>query len=129
MSKVEGERSEAGEERTTGVGEMLERTDKAERPEGCSSAEEQRRPTAGGGDLTIYLFGRTGREKEEWFRRFLQASQMKSEGRGSSLSSICKSGEKILTVTLLQHNLCRILQDVASSKTQPIMRIPIIWSL
>ncbi|XP_038163691.1 testis-expressed protein 2 isoform X2 [Cyprinodon tularosa] len=91
MSKVEGERSEAGEERTTGVGEMLERTDKAERPEGLSSAEEQRRPTAGGGDLTIYLFGRTGREKEEWFRRFLQASQMKSEGRGSSLSSICKS--------------------------------------
>ncbi|XP_032443406.1 testis-expressed protein 2 isoform X1 [Xiphophorus hellerii] len=91
MSKAEGERSEAGDERTTGLGEKLERTDKAEKAEVCTSAEEQRRPTAGGGDLTIYLFGRTGREKEEWFRRFLQASQMKSEGRGGSLSGICKS--------------------------------------
>uniref|UniRef100_A0A3B5LNH7 Testis expressed 2 n=1 Tax=Xiphophorus couchianus TaxID=32473 RepID=A0A3B5LNH7_9TELE len=93
MSKAEGERSEAGDERTTGLGEKLERTDKAEKAEVCTSAEDQRRPTAGGGDLTIYLFGRTGREKEEWFRRFLQASQMKSEGRGGSLSGICKSGE------------------------------------
>uniref|UniRef100_A0A3Q2QD18 Testis expressed 2 n=1 Tax=Fundulus heteroclitus TaxID=8078 RepID=A0A3Q2QD18_FUNHE len=88
MSKAEGERSEAGEERTTGLGETFERTDQPERPEGGTTAEEQKRSTAGGGDLTIYLFGRTGREKEEWFRRFLQASQMKSEGRGSSLSGI-----------------------------------------
>ncbi|XP_036003964.1 testis-expressed protein 2 isoform X1 [Fundulus heteroclitus] len=91
MSKAEGERSEAGEERTTGLGETFERTDQLERPEGGTLAEEQKRSTAGGGDLTIYLFGRTGREKEEWFRRFLQASQMKSEGRGGSLSGICKS--------------------------------------
>uniref|UniRef100_A0A3B5M0V5 Testis expressed 2 n=1 Tax=Xiphophorus couchianus TaxID=32473 RepID=A0A3B5M0V5_9TELE len=71
----------------------LERTDKAEKAEVCTSAEDQRRPTAGGGDLTIYLFGRTGREKEEWFRRFLQASQMKSEGRGGTfLSAHSRSG-------------------------------------
>ncbi|TSK62600.1 Testis-expressed protein 2 [Bagarius yarrelli] len=29
--------------------------------------------------LTIYLFGRTGREKEEWFRRILVASKLKSQ--------------------------------------------------
>ncbi|XP_062853891.1 testis-expressed protein 2-like [Trichomycterus rosablanca] len=28
---------------------------------------------------TVYLFGRTGREKEEWFRRLLLASKLKSE--------------------------------------------------
>ncbi|XP_061701359.1 testis-expressed protein 2-like isoform X2 [Syngnathoides biaculeatus] len=50
-----------------------------------ASAEEQKKPTPGGGDLTIYLFGRTGREKEEWFRRFLLASQLKSNGRGAAL--------------------------------------------
>ncbi|KAM3660659.1 testis-expressed protein 2 isoform 2-T2 [Ammospiza maritima maritima] len=30
-------------------------------------------------DQVLYLFGRTGREKEEWFRRFLLASKLKSE--------------------------------------------------
>ncbi|MEQ2180336.1 Tabersonine 6,7-epoxidase isoform 2 [Goodea atripinnis] len=104
MSKAEGERSDTGEERTTGLGEKFERMDKVERSEGYTSVEEQRRPATGGGDLTIYLFGRTGREKEEWFRRFLQASQNKSEGRGSSLSGICKSGETISLSDLL--NAC-----------------------
>ncbi|XP_061471502.1 testis-expressed protein 2 isoform X2 [Rhineura floridana] len=32
-------------------------------------------------DQVLYLFGRTGREKEEWFRRFLLASKLKSEGK------------------------------------------------
>ncbi|XP_037113008.1 uncharacterized protein LOC119126081 isoform X1 [Syngnathus acus] len=50
-----------------------------------TSADELKKPMPGGGDLTIYLFGRTGREKEEWFRRFLLASQMKSDGRGGRL--------------------------------------------
>ncbi|KAM7146260.1 testis-expressed protein 2 isoform 1-T4 [Macrochelys suwanniensis] len=30
-------------------------------------------------DQILYLFGRTGREKEEWFRRFLLASKLKSD--------------------------------------------------
>ncbi|XP_045381775.1 testis-expressed protein 2 isoform X1 [Lemur catta] len=30
-------------------------------------------------DQILYLFGRTGREKEEWFRRFILASKLKSE--------------------------------------------------
>ncbi|XP_071329848.1 testis-expressed protein 2 isoform X2 [Trachinotus anak] len=91
MSKAQGERPEAAEDKLTGLGDRLERTDKGEKAEGPASAEEPKRPTSGGGDLTIYLFGRTGREKEEWFRRFLLASRIKSEGRGGSLPGICKS--------------------------------------
>nr|XP_036852769.1 testis-expressed protein 2 isoform X1 [Manis javanica] len=34
---------------------------------------------AGQRDQILYLFGRTGREKEEWFRRFILASKLKSE--------------------------------------------------
>lgn len=30
-------------------------------------------------DQILYLFGRTGREKEEWFRRFILASKLRSE--------------------------------------------------
>ncbi|XP_044036867.1 testis-expressed protein 2 isoform X2 [Siniperca chuatsi] len=91
MSKAQGEKPEAGEDKLTGLGEKLERMEKCEKVEVSGSAEEPKRPTSGGGDLTIYLFGRTGREKEEWFRRFLLASRMKSEGRGGSLPGICKS--------------------------------------
>lgn len=93
MSKAQGEKPEVGEDKLTGLVEKPERTEKSEKAEGSASAEEPKRPTSGGGDLTIYLFGRTGREKEEWFRRFLLASRMKSEMRGGGLSSICKSGE------------------------------------
>ncbi|XP_029294117.1 testis-expressed protein 2 [Cottoperca gobio] len=91
MSKAQVEKPEAGEEKLTGLGEKLERVDKCDKVEVSGSAEEPKRPTSAGGDQTIYLFGRTGREKEEWFRRFLLASRMKSEGRGGSLPAICKS--------------------------------------
>ncbi|CAB1457045.1 unnamed protein product [Pleuronectes platessa] len=91
MSKAQGERSEAVEDKSANPGEKLERTDKGEKAEGSTSAEEPKKPASGGCDLTIYLFGRTGREKEEWFRRFLMASRTKSDGRGGGLPSICKS--------------------------------------
>ncbi|XP_051905565.1 testis-expressed protein 2 [Hippocampus zosterae] len=82
MSKAQGEKAE--EDKPTTLGEKTEQVDyKVEKNE--ASTDEQKKPTPGGGDLTIYLFGRTGREKEEWFRRFLLASQMKSDGRGGSL--------------------------------------------
>ncbi|XP_077939963.1 testis-expressed protein 2 isoform X2 [Gasterosteus aculeatus] len=91
MSKTQLEKPDACEEKLPGQCEKLERTDKCEKVEASGSAEEPKRPASGGGDLTIYLFGRTGREKEEWFRRFLLASRMKSEGRSGSLPGICKS--------------------------------------
>ncbi|XP_062308405.1 testis-expressed protein 2 [Osmerus eperlanus] len=77
MAKAQGERSEPGEERgTVGV----------ERLEGAGVGEETRRLT--GGELTLYLFGRTGREKEEWFRRILMASRSRLEGRSGSLPRV-----------------------------------------
>lgn len=91
MSKAQGDKSESGEDKPPGSGEKLERSD-SEKCEMSGSAEEPRRRTSGGGDLTIYLFGRTGREKEEWFRRFLLASRLKAEGKGGSLAAVCKSG-------------------------------------
>lgn len=43
-------------------------------------------------DPILYLFGRTGREKEEWFRRFILASRLKSELRKPAGVSGSKSG-------------------------------------
>uniref|UniRef100_A0A4W5RL71 Testis expressed 2 n=1 Tax=Hucho hucho TaxID=62062 RepID=A0A4W5RL71_9TELE len=82
MSKVQaqGERPEPGEEKPAGVGEKGE---KLEGPGGAGGGEEPRKPP-GERDLTLFLFGRTGREKEEWFRRILVASRLKSEANKTS---------------------------------------------
>ncbi|XP_063040132.1 testis-expressed protein 2 isoform X2 [Engraulis encrasicolus] len=73
MARAQGDKAEAGEDRPSSAGGSA-----ADKPEGSAAAEEGmvRRPS---GDLTLYLFGRTGREKEEWFRRILFASRLKSE--------------------------------------------------
>ncbi|KAJ8399647.1 hypothetical protein AAFF_G00407520 [Aldrovandia affinis] len=63
MSKAQADKAEATEEKAAA----------AERPE-----------AAGGGEETLFLFGRTGREKEEWFRRILVASRLKSEAKKAS---------------------------------------------
>ncbi|XP_040845443.1 testis-expressed protein 2 isoform X2 [Ochotona curzoniae] len=47
---------------------------------------------AGQRDQILYLFGRTGREKEEWFRRFVLASKLKSELKKPLAVSGSKSG-------------------------------------
>ncbi|XP_026214772.1 testis-expressed protein 2-like [Anabas testudineus] len=74
MSKAEGDRWEASEglstrDRGDGSGGALER--------GVSSSPR---------DIgqTLYLFGRTGREKEEWFQRFLSAARLKADLKKSS---------------------------------------------
>ncbi|XP_043923991.1 testis-expressed protein 2 isoform X2 [Protopterus annectens] len=43
-------------------------------------------------DLVLYLFGRTGREKEEWFQRFLIASKPRSESKKTTSISGSKPG-------------------------------------
>ncbi|XP_070771390.1 testis-expressed protein 2-like [Enoplosus armatus] len=91
MSKAEGDRWEASEsgnarDRGEGTGGAQER--------GCSSSSSR--------DLTLYLFGRTGREKEEWFQRFLSASKLKAglkkassvAGSKSALSSHSRSSSR-----------------------------------
>lgn len=90
MSKTQVEKPDAGEEKLATLGEKFERSE-SELVSGSGSTEEPKKITSAGGELTIYLFGRTGREKEEWFRRFLLASRIKAEGKGVSLPGICKS--------------------------------------
>ncbi|KAK1878240.1 Testis-expressed protein 2 [Dissostichus eleginoides] len=90
MSKTQVEKPDAGEEKLATLGEKLERSE-SELVSGSGSTEEPKKTTSAGGERTIYLFGRTGREKEEWFRRFLLASRIKAEGKGVSLPGICKS--------------------------------------
>ncbi|KAM4663186.1 LOW QUALITY PROTEIN: testis-expressed protein 2 [Discoglossus pictus] len=48
--------------------------------------------TTGHKEQVLYLFGRTGREKEEWFRKFLLASKMKSEAKKPSNAPGMKPG-------------------------------------
>ncbi|XP_050175059.1 testis-expressed protein 2 [Myiozetetes cayanensis] len=62
-----------------------------------SNSEESKKPQEGAKcssqkDQVLYLFGRTGREKEEWFQRFLLASRLRAEAKKPSSLSGSKSG-------------------------------------
>ncbi|KAJ8283674.1 hypothetical protein COCON_G00025240 [Conger conger] len=83
MSKAQAaDRPELAEEKPAG----------GERPEAAGGSEEAKRPpvaqdgarASAPRDHTLFLFGRTGREKEEWFRRMLVASRLKSETKRPS---------------------------------------------
>lgn len=76
MSK--GDQTESEDEKVLASGE---------RTEGVVGSEDTKRPT----DPILYLFGRTGREKEEWFRRMLLASRLKAEIRKPSGLLACKT--------------------------------------
>ncbi|XP_026862586.2 testis-expressed protein 2 isoform X1 [Electrophorus electricus] len=67
MSKAQGDRAEGVEEKAPPPGDRTEQV---------GGNEEIKRSST---DPVLYLFGRTGREKEEWFRRMLLASQPKAE--------------------------------------------------
>ncbi|KAM4751313.1 testis-expressed protein 2-like isoform 2-T4 [Anableps anableps] len=69
MSKAEEDRSEASETLSSGIN--------GERTNGA----QDRQSSVSKRDLTIFLFGRTGREKEEWFQRLLSASNVKVDVR------------------------------------------------
>ncbi|KAM3920834.1 testis-expressed protein 2 [Leptodactylus fuscus] len=60
---------------------------------GDTSAEDGKKNGAPSGkDQVLYLFGRTGREKEEWFHRFLLASKMKADLKKAGGTAALKSG-------------------------------------
>ncbi|XP_066560365.1 testis-expressed protein 2 isoform X2 [Amia ocellicauda] len=87
MSKAQADK-EASEEKAGG----------AESGEAAGGEEGKKPPapqeggrSAGHRDHTLYLFGRTGREKEEWFRRILLASRLKSEAKKPSSLPSTKS--------------------------------------
>lgn len=67
MSKVQEDKTEVIEEKTPAAGD---------RTEGLCTSEEPKKAYT---EPVLYLFGRTGRDKEEWFRRMLFASKLKSE--------------------------------------------------
>lgn len=73
MSKAEGDRSEGAE--------------------GGRGRGEERGSCSSGRELTLYLFGRTGREKEEWFQHFLAASRLKAEQKKARAGPGTKAGE------------------------------------
>uniref|UniRef100_A0A8B9JTV7 Testis expressed 2 n=1 Tax=Astyanax mexicanus TaxID=7994 RepID=A0A8B9JTV7_ASTMX len=86
MSKAEGERTS----------EDKENTDITVEPRKPSSVSLQDGGRAGSDrePPTIYLFGRTGREKEEWFHRILLASRLKAETPKKTASlPVSRSGE------------------------------------
>ncbi|XP_044044567.1 testis-expressed protein 2-like [Siniperca chuatsi] len=91
MSKAEGDRWETVESFNT-----------RDRGEGTGGAQERGWSSSTSRDLTLYLFGRTGREKEEWFQRFLSASKLKADlknassvaGSKSALSSHSRSSSR-----------------------------------
>ncbi|XP_023665059.2 testis-expressed protein 2 isoform X2 [Paramormyrops kingsleyae] len=67
--------------------------------EGEPRADRQAAPSQPSQPTTLFLFGRTGREKEEWFQNFLRASMMKSHsgcGSQSGVSPPCGSSEPAL---------------------------------
>lgn len=85
MSKTEGDRSETPEDRTT--------TTTVDRGEGTGGTQEGGRSSSSSRDMTLYLFGRTGREKEDWFQRMLLASKPKMEMKRATSVVGSKNGE------------------------------------
>lgn len=71
MSKAQSDKETSEEKPPTEKEQGVEDPKKPSPPqEGTRSSQR---------DQILYLFGRTGREKEEWFRRFILASKLKSE--------------------------------------------------
>ncbi|XP_059902449.1 testis-expressed protein 2-like isoform X3 [Gadus macrocephalus] len=71
MSKAEGERPDTSKDSTAAAAAP------GDRAAGTGGGQGKGKPSFSSRDLTLYLFGRTGREKEEWFQRILVAAQGK----------------------------------------------------
>nr|XP_056713454.1 testis-expressed protein 2 [Euleptes europaea] len=73
MAKAQTDKETLEEKPSTEKAELSSEESKKQSQDGAKSTTQK--------DQVLYLFGRTGREKEEWFRRFLLASKLKSEGK------------------------------------------------
>ncbi|XP_028993239.1 testis-expressed protein 2 isoform X2 [Betta splendens] len=82
MSKAEGHRWEASEG-----------TSLTSREDGSGGTLEKGASASSSRDVTLYLFGRTGREKEEWFQRFLSASKHKTSLKKTTSFAGIKSAQ------------------------------------
>ncbi|XP_072549194.1 testis-expressed protein 2 isoform X1 [Salminus brasiliensis] len=112
MSKAQGDRSEATEEKPFAA---------VEKTEGLAGSEENKRPST---DPILFLFGRTGREKEEWFRRILLASRLKAEIKkpsslpSSFLPSHGRSSSQSGTLSHSRSSSRGSLEDLLQSQSQ-----------
>ncbi|XP_062914944.1 testis-expressed protein 2 isoform X1 [Mobula hypostoma] len=77
------------------------------------TTEFQMRALREGRENTLFLFGRTGREKEEWFRYFLLASRVQSEDRLNHSRGSAKPG---LTSNLVSSPSGRLVYSDNSSR-------------
>ncbi|KAJ8254254.1 hypothetical protein COCON_G00208660 [Conger conger] len=84
MSQTQTSKGGTEEEKTAavGVGEMGKVSRGSEETKRSYGSPERGRASSQG-DSILFLFGRTGREKEEWFHRITVASKLKSEARKS----------------------------------------------
>lgn len=73
MAKAQTDKETLEEKPPTEKAELGSEESKKQSQDGVKSTTQK--------DQVLYLFGRTGREKEEWFRRFLLASKLKSDGK------------------------------------------------
>ncbi|XP_077184968.1 testis-expressed protein 2 isoform X1 [Paroedura picta] len=73
MAKAQADKETLEEKPPTEKAELGSEESKKQSQDGVKSTTQK--------DQVLYLFGRTGREKEEWFRRFLLASKLKSDGK------------------------------------------------
>ncbi|XP_054624406.1 testis-expressed protein 2 isoform X2 [Dunckerocampus dactyliophorus] len=88
------------------TGQRLDGSQEAEQPgaepRSSSSSEPTRDPCT-----TLYLFGRTGREKEEWFRHFLLASvnaeREKDHNKPKPGRCVPRSGDPVLSQSISGH--------------------------
>ncbi|XP_074487131.1 testis-expressed protein 2-like isoform X1 [Sebastes fasciatus] len=112
-SKTEGDRLEASESSTT--------RDRVERTGG---AQERGWSTSSTRDLTLYLFGRTGREKEEWFQRFLSASQLKVDLKKAPSVSRSKSALSSHSRSSSRSSLDEALSSQPRSKDSSVSSTP-----
>lgn len=91
------------------------------------STEESKKPSQEGAksitqkEQVLYLFGRTGREKEEWFRRFLLASKLKSEGKKPI--SVCGNKPGFLPAHSRSNSLSGVLTHSRSSSKGSIEEV------
>ncbi|KAK7174132.1 hypothetical protein R3I93_001345 [Phoxinus phoxinus] len=109
MAKAQGERSEGSEEKTAVLGE---------KPESVAVAEEPRRAHT---QPVLYLFGRTGRDKEEWFRRMLFAAKLKYEAKKpSGLPTSCLSQSRSSSRGSLDEVL-QAQKDLGASVKQKVL--------
>lgn len=72
MAKAQEDKTEVVEEKTPAPGDKTETVGTSEEPKRAHTQP------------VLYLFGRTGRDKEEWFRRMLFASKLKYEAKKPS---------------------------------------------